>query len=54
MGEQLQWYDEKADNPPWINALAELRQRSNARRPLRPTRPGNHDRDRPVRGEGAW
>ena len=24
----LQWYDEKADNPPWIDALAELRQRA--------------------------
>jgi hypothetical protein len=26
--EQLQWYDEKADNPEWIDALAELRQRA--------------------------
>ena len=25
MGEQLKWYDEKADNPPWLHALAELR-----------------------------
>lgn len=25
MGEPLQWYDEEADNPPWIDALAELR-----------------------------
>ena len=24
----LQWYDEKADNSPWIKALAELRQRA--------------------------
>jgi hypothetical protein len=28
MGERLQWYDEKADNPPWLDALAELRQRA--------------------------
>ena len=28
MREQLKWYDEKADNSPWINALAELRQRA--------------------------
>jgi len=27
MREQLRWYD-KADNSPWINALAELRQRA--------------------------
>ncbi len=26
MGEHLKWYDEKADNSPWIHALAELRQ----------------------------
>jgi hypothetical protein len=26
--EQLKWHDEKADNSPWINALAELRQRA--------------------------
>jgi len=24
----LQWYDDKADNPPWIKALAEVRQRA--------------------------
>lgn len=24
----LQWYDEKADNPPWIKALAEVRHRA--------------------------
>jgi len=24
--EPLQWYDDKADNPPWIRALAEVRQ----------------------------
>ena len=24
----LQWYDEKADNSPWIKALAELRHRA--------------------------
>ena len=23
--EPLQWYDDKADNPPWIKALAEVR-----------------------------
>jgi hypothetical protein len=28
MREQLKWYDEKADNSPWIGALAELRQRA--------------------------
>ena len=26
MAEPLKWYDEKADNSPWINALAEVRQ----------------------------
>ena len=26
MRERLQWYDERADNPPWIDALAQLRQ----------------------------
>jgi hypothetical protein len=25
MGEPLKWYDEKEDNPPWIDALAEVR-----------------------------
>jgi hypothetical protein len=25
MGEPLKWYNEKADNPSWIDALAELR-----------------------------
>jgi hypothetical protein len=25
MAQPLQWYDEKADNSPWIEALAELR-----------------------------
>jgi hypothetical protein len=29
MGQSLKWYDEKAtDNSPWIEALAELRQRA--------------------------
>src|SRR3982751_2972014 len=28
MREQLKWHDDKADNSPWINALAELRQRA--------------------------
>jgi hypothetical protein len=28
MREQLKWHDEKADNSPWLNALAELRQRA--------------------------
>jgi hypothetical protein len=28
MREQLNWYDDKADNSPWIDALAELRQRA--------------------------
>jgi hypothetical protein len=29
MREQLKWYDEQAaDNSPWIDALAELRQRA--------------------------
>ena len=26
MGEPLKWYDQNADNPPWIKALAEVRQ----------------------------
>ena len=26
--EPLQWYDDKADNPPWIKALAEVRTRA--------------------------
>jgi hypothetical protein len=25
MAEPLKWYDENADNPPWIKALAEVR-----------------------------
>jgi hypothetical protein len=28
MREQLKWYDDKTDNSPWIDALAELRQRA--------------------------
>ncbi|MFG3598321.1 hypothetical protein [Bradyrhizobium sp. RDI18] len=28
MPEPLKWYDEKADNSPWIRALAEVRQRA--------------------------
>lgn len=28
MREQLKWYDDNADNSPWIDALAELRQRA--------------------------
>jgi hypothetical protein len=28
MREQLKWYDDKADNSDWIDALAELRQRA--------------------------
>jgi hypothetical protein len=28
MSEPLKWYDEKADNPPWIKALAELRRQA--------------------------
>jgi hypothetical protein len=28
MPEQLKWYDESADNTPWLNALTELRQRA--------------------------
>lgn len=28
LSEPLQWYDKKADNSPWIDALAELRQRA--------------------------
>jgi hypothetical protein len=28
MREQLKWYDDKADNSPWIEALAEVRQRA--------------------------
>ncbi|WP_309176864.1 hypothetical protein [Bradyrhizobium sp. Ash2021] len=26
--EPLKWYDDKADNPPWIKALAEVRHRA--------------------------
>ena len=25
---QLQWYDDNADNPPWLKALAEVRHRA--------------------------
>ena len=25
MSEPIKWYDDKADNPPWIKALAEVR-----------------------------
>jgi hypothetical protein len=28
MREQLKWYNERADNSPWLDALAELRQRA--------------------------
>ncbi|WP_202639089.1 hypothetical protein [Bradyrhizobium sp. CCBAU 051011] len=28
MREQLKWYGDKADDSPWIRALAELRQRA--------------------------
>jgi hypothetical protein len=28
MSEQLKWYDEKADSSPWLEVLAELRQRA--------------------------
>lgn len=28
MGEPLKWYDDKADNAPWIKALAEVRHRA--------------------------
>jgi hypothetical protein len=28
MREQLSWYDDKADNSPWLDAFAELRQRA--------------------------
>ncbi|MEH2627088.1 hypothetical protein V1292_005143 [Bradyrhizobium sp. AZCC 1719] len=28
MTETLRWYDESADNSPWIRALAEVRQRA--------------------------
>lgn len=28
MREQLKWYDDKADNSPWIDALTEVRQRA--------------------------
>jgi hypothetical protein len=28
MCDQLKWYDDKADNSPWLDALAELRQRA--------------------------
>jgi hypothetical protein len=28
MGKPLNWYDDKADSPPWINALADLRRQA--------------------------
>ena len=28
MAQPLQWYDDKADNSPWINPLAEVRHRA--------------------------
>ena len=28
MADSLTWYDDKAENSPWIDALAELRQRA--------------------------
>ena len=28
MAQPLQWYDKNADNPPWIKALAEVRQQA--------------------------
>jgi hypothetical protein len=40
MREQLKWY-EKDYSSPWIDALAELRQRA-SRWPLLPARPGDH------------
>ena len=42
MREQLKWYDESADNSPWLDALAELRQRATRVRPPLPARPGDH------------
>ena len=52
MREQLEWYDDVADNPldqrPSRGAAA-----SNARGLLLSTRPGDHRCDRPVRREGA-
>jgi hypothetical protein len=42
MSKPLQWYDHKADNPPWIKALAEVRQL--APRASGPTRIANGKR----------
>jgi len=28
MQSQLRWYDDNADNPPWLKALAEVRRRA--------------------------
>ena len=28
MSEQLKWYDDKAENSPWIDALADVRHRA--------------------------
>jgi len=39
MPEPLKWYDDNADNPPWIKALAEVR---SARTLTLPARPGHH------------
>ena len=41
MREPPNWYDDKADNPPWIKALAEVR-RLAPRRLALPPRPSNH------------
>ena len=53
MREQLKWYDDKADNSPWIDALAELRQRATREGHCFQARPGDHRCDRSVCREGA-
>ncbi|MEH2557590.1 hypothetical protein V1286_005119 [Bradyrhizobium algeriense] len=47
MTEPLKWYDEKADNSPWITALAEVRQR--ATRESYCYQPSDHSGDRSIR-----
>jgi hypothetical protein len=41
MRDPLVWYDDNADNPPWIKALAEVR-RLAPREVALPTCPGHH------------
>ena len=42
MRDPLVWYDDKADNPPWIKALAEVRRLAPREGWRYHPRPGNH------------